>query len=217
MDFREKLSPQTHDALAEAGGGFSEQMTLRRLYVNSNKSEYLEVDSEIGSKIDELLRSQEDVIAGENIEALFSASDKIAGANCHKTALFLTGRYSKEELFAPHNDNPQTAGHDYVEAHSTLYPELEGFQAALASRKFPFRISFFKPKDGKNFAYHSITVLGLTNKNTIVGFEKEGPYADTPFKYINANDTITAYLMRGYTAGLESGNDVEHKRKRDLI
>jgi hypothetical protein len=178
-------------------------MKLTRLYVDSKKKEHVEVKGETAEKIQELLQSQED-IASDDIEALLTASDTIAGANCHKTALFLSGDYSKEQLFAPDNDQPETAGHQDIESNSILYPDIEEFQEALAKRTFPYRVSFFKPKDGKPFAYHSITVLGVTNKDVVVAFEKAGPYADTPFRYVNGMDTIMVYLSDGYTPALET-------------
>lgn len=174
-----------------------------RLFVDSRGKESISVDAVTAAKVTELLESQEQV-AGDDIEALLSASDEIAGANCHKTALYLTGRYTKEQLFAPDNDQPETAGHQDIEASSVLYPDLEEFQKALAEREFPYRISFFQDKDGKPFAYHSITMLGVTAKGVVVAFEKAGPYADTPFRYVNGLDFLKLYLINGYTPALEA-------------
>lgn len=174
-----------------------------RLFVNENKDEYLSVNSKLARKINKLLESQLQVQDVQDVAKLFDASDKIAGANCHKTALFLTGKISEEELFSPDNHDPETAGHSYIETHSQIVPDTKDLQEIMLEKELPFRISFFKKKEGKNFAYHSITILGTTSKGTVVAFEKEGPYADTPFKYVDATNVIAQYLMRGFTAGLE--------------
>lgn len=191
-----KLSLRSHET---PGNEITE---LKRLFVNPDKTEYAEVGPDISRKITDLLKSQEDILS-HDLEALLGAADKIQGANCHKTALFLTGKYSQEQLFAHDNDDPETAGHEFIEAHSTLYKDPGELQRMLKSRKFPFRISFFKPKDGKDFAYHSLTVLGLTNAGRLVGFEKGGPYSDNVFKYIDAMREVSSYLMHGYAMGLE--------------
>ena len=174
----------------------------KRLYVDSRNSEYVDVGPEEARKIRDLLESQEHV-ASDDVLTMFASSDKIQGANCHKTALYLTGRFTKEQLFAHDNDDPQTAGHEYVEEHSNLFPNLESARSALGRAKFPFRLSFFKEKNGQPFAYHSITILGTSNCDTLVGFEKEGPYADNPFKYIDVVRTMSNYLSRGYSLGIE--------------
>lgn len=180
-----------------------EDAEVSRIYVDAGKSEYLDADAKITAKIEDLLATQEGIASGNDVEALFAASDAVAGANCHKTALYLTGKYTREQLFEPYNDDPKTAGHEFIEQNSALYGDPEALQAALRNREFPFRVSFFKPKDGKEFAYHSITVLGLSNKGTLVAFEKKGPYADTPFRYVNALNVIMSYLAENYVVGLE--------------
>jgi hypothetical protein len=180
-----------------------ENIDTTRLYVDAKKSEYINVDTALAAKVNDLLDSQTAVVSGDDVEDLLSTSDKIAGANCHKTSLYLTGIISKEELFAPGNDDPVTAGHEHVESHSTLYPRSETLEVSLGRKKFPFRVSFFKKRNGKDFAYHSITVLGLTNKGRVVAFEKEGPYADTPFRYVDGIRAIAGHITTGYTPGLE--------------
>ena len=145
----------------------------------------------------------------DDIRKVLLAGDKIGGANCHKTALFLAGRYSQEQLFSPDNDNPETAGHADIEANSIIYTDPTVFPASLGEKRFPYRVSFFKLRGDKYFAYHSMMVLGVTNKGNVVGFEKAGPYADNPFRYINVAKEITDYLLNGYIAGLEKQSDVQ--------
>jgi hypothetical protein len=172
-----------------------------RLYVDAAKSEYIDIGVELARKIEDLLESQSDVVSGENIEALLSTGDRIAGANCHKTSLYLTDAISREELFAPDNHDPATAGHEYIEAHTKLYPQSDALQEVLRQKKFPFRVSFFKKRNGKDFAYHSITLLKVSNKGRVVAFEKEGPYADTPFRYVDGIKSIAGHIATGYTPG----------------
>lgn len=179
-----------------------ENTERERLSIDEKGEEFLDLDIATAQKISYLLESQKDVLS-DDVEELLMAGDKIQGANCHKTALFMTGKISRERLFELNNDDPVTAGHAYVEGHSNLYPDIDRFNAALSQKTFPFRVSFFKSKEGKDFAYHSITVLGMSNKKTLVGFEKEGPYADNPFRYINATEVITAHILHKYIPGLE--------------
>jgi hypothetical protein len=179
---------------AEPQNHIPESADMMRLYV-----EYVDLPSEVGKKIEELIRDQKGVLPGNDIEAMFSASDKIAGANCHKTSLYLTGHLSRDQLFSPDNTDPKTAGHAYVQERSNLYPAFTGFAIALKKRPFPFRVSFFK----QNFPQHSITVLGVSSKGNLIGFEKEDAYADTPFRYINVTKSIGGHLGLGYVPGLE--------------
>lgn len=181
----------------------TERVTLERLSVNERGDEFVEVEKPIADKIRKLLESQH-ALASHDVEAFFAAADNIQGANCHKTALYLTGEYTESQLFAEDNDNPETAGHFFVEAHTEVFDSLEEAQTQLQNLHFPFRVSFFKPKDGIDFAYHSITLLGNSNKDRLIGFEKEGPYADNRFRYINALSTIVRYASEGYRIGLES-------------
>jgi hypothetical protein len=180
-----------------------ERVTLERLPINERGDEFIEVEKPLANKINKLLESQQ-ALASHDVEAFFEAADNIQGANCHKTALYLTGEYTESQLFAKDNDNPETAGHFFVEAHTEVFDSLEEAQTHLQNLHFPFRISFFKPKDGIDFAYHSITLLGTSNKDRLIGFEKEGPYADNRFRYINALSTIVRYAGEGYRIGLET-------------
>lgn len=202
MEFQERVQGRETEMLGPSNRT-AEKLQFKRLFVDADRTEYVDVDPVIGAKAEELLESQEDVVSNDDIAALLETSHEIAGANCHKTALYLTGKYSKEQLFSPDNDNPVTAGHEYIEEHSNVYVDFEKFQSALKDKEFPIRVSFFKDRDGKPFAYHSITILGVTNKGTLVAFEKEGPYADTPFRYRNAMKAIAGHVATGYTAALE--------------
>lgn len=203
MRFSEDFRP-AKKAAEEAQPALAERVREKKVFVDAGKREYIVIDPHMAHKIEELLHHQAAVISGDDVEQLFAASDHIAGGNCHKTSLYLTDKYTEEQLFAPDNDHPTTAGHEYVEEHSKVFADTEAFERALIEREFPFRISFFKQqKDGTYFAYHSITVLGISNKERLVGFEKEGPYADTPFRYIEVNSTIGQFLAAGYVAGLE--------------
>lgn len=206
MEFQERMQGREAEVVPRTNSS-PEKLTLKRLFVDADRTEYVDVDPVIGAKVEELLESQEDVVRNDDIAALLETSHEIAGANCHKTALYLTGKYSKEQLFSPDNDNPVTAGHEYVEEHSNLYPNLDAFSAELRAvveqGKFPIRVSFFKEKDGKPFAFHSITILAKSNKGTLVAFEKGGPYADTPFRYRNATRAIVRHRDLGYTLALE--------------
>lgn len=181
-----------------------EEAAGEKLYVNEKGDEYVEVAPETGEKIRMLLESQKDIGAHHDLHALFASADQIAGANCHKTALFLTGRYTKDQLFSPDNDRPETAGHADIEAGSVLYKNLNKFHNALAEKEFPYRVSFFKRNERGEFEpRQSVTVLGLSNKGRVVGFEKGGPYGDTVFRYVNALHSISFHLKRGYAAALE--------------
>lgn len=170
------------------------------LFVNENKTESVTVNKAIGEKINELLQRQEKV-ASHDIEILLGGAEDIQGANCHKTALYLMGDISLDDLLHPDNTDPETAGHETVENNSTIYEDHEKLN--LNKKSFPFRVSFFKKKEGKYFAFHSITVLGITNKDRLLGFEKEGPYSDNPFRFIDVKNTLVAYLTKGYVVGLE--------------
>lgn len=181
-----------------------ERLDFRRLYLTEDQAEYVDAPLYVADKIETLLDSQKNIVAGDDIEQLLLESHQVAGANCHKTALFLTGENTAEQLWAPDNDNPQTAGHEYVERHSKLFPDSDALSRGLTKQTFPYRISFFKRKKNGFFADHSITLIGISNKGTLIGFEKMGPYADTPFKYINAMKSITAYLSNSYIAGLQN-------------
>jgi len=203
----EDLQPPTSPGLESEKVSSAEDIDFEDLYVDSKHSEYVVVNTETKAQILELLDSQKDVIKNDDIEALFLASEKVAGANCHKTSLFLTNKYSKEQLFSPDNDHPSTAGHEYVESHSKLYPTFSDLSSLVASKIPPFRISFFKDENGKPLADHSITILGNSNKGTLIGFEKKGPYADTLFKYIDATKVIKRYLARGYILGVEDSSE----------
>jgi hypothetical protein len=203
MEFQER-TPSREAEIIHPTHGSPEKLKLKRLFVDADRTEYVDVDPIIGAKAEELLESQEDVVSNDDIAALLETSHEIAGANCHKTALYLTGKYSKEQLFSPDNDNPVTAGHEYIEENSNLFSDFESFAAALQAKKeFPIRISFFKDKDGKPFAFHSITILGKSNKGTLVAFEKGGPYADTPFRYRDATKAILRHQELKYTPALE--------------
>lgn len=201
MDFMGKVRGERHDSGTETMRQ-SEGIREQKLYVDRKRTEYVAVDPAIAVKIDDLLESQEDM-ASDDIKKMLTTADKIQGANCHKTALFLTGKYSRKQLFSPDNDKPETAGHIDIEADSTIYEDPEAFQTAIRGKQFPFRVSFFKLRNEKMFAYHSIVLLGVTNKGTLVGFEKEAAHADYHFRYIRAMDSIAGYLMNGYSAGLE--------------
>lgn len=173
-----------------------------RLFVNEARSEYVDVDPATAEKVEHLL--EHNLTDIDDLEAMFAQGDKIQGANCHKTALYLTGDYSEAQLLASDNDSPETAGHSYIEEHSHIFSDTKQFEDALRRHAFPFRISFFKDKDGKPFAYHSITVIGVSSKGRLVAFEKEGPYADNPFRYTDASSTLSAYLLRGHSVGISS-------------
>lgn len=175
---------------------------VERLFVNEARDEYIDVDRATAQKVEFLL--EHNLTGVDDLEALFAQGDKIQGANCHKTALYLTGEYSEEQLLASDNDSPETAGHSYIEGHSNIFSDTKQFEDALRRHAFPFRISFFKDKDGKPFAYHSITVVGVSSKGRLVAFEKEGPYADNPFRYTDASSTLSAYLLRGHSVGISS-------------
>ncbi len=182
----------------------AEKLQKIKLYVNQSRDQYVNSDAETAEKIDDLLHSQKD-INSDDTHTLLEASDKIQGANCHKTALYLTDKITREDLFEPNNTDPQYAGHEQVEANTELFSSYEEFKNALMRKSFPVRISFFKPKDGKeNYAHHSITILGFSNKKTLIGFEKAGPYSDTPFRYINALKAIHSKKVLGYTPGIEA-------------
>jgi len=181
-----------------------ESLKKERVYVSENKEQYIDIEPETAGKVETLLKSQEDV-RSHDIEAVFKTSDKIQGANCHKTALYLTDQASLDDLFEPNNTDPQYAGHEQVEANTKLFTSYDDFKNALMREKFPIRISFFKPKDGKeNYAHHSITILGFSNKKTLVGFEKAGPYPETPFRFVNALKLISKQKRFGYTPGIEN-------------
>lgn len=173
-----------------------------QLFVDAKKTEYVRLPQQTADKIEYLLKEQEGVFSGD-VYHIFAAGDKIQGANCHKTALFLTGKYSEVDLLAYDNDDPKTAGHEYVERNSMLLRDPNIIASVLEEVEVPFRISFFKEKDGKDFAFHSITVIGMSNKDRLIGFEKEGPYPETPFRYINVMSVISKYLMGGYVIGVE--------------
>ena len=113
----------------------------RRRFVNRARDEYVDMDPVIARKVDYLLRQNIDV-RSSSVEHIFALGDKIQGANCHKTAPFLTGEFSESQLFAPDNDNPETAGQSYIEQHSHIFADSEDIEEALTKHTFPFRVSF---------------------------------------------------------------------------
>jgi hypothetical protein len=180
----------------------------RRVFLDSEKTEWMDIDSALLGKMRMLLRMQPDSAA--DIEHFFERADAIQGANCHKTSLFLTGKISLDALFAHTNHDPRTAGHIYVsnEDNTAMVQEDLSIEQKLGwyvvGKKFPLRITFFKKETtGGQSAVHSVTIIGVTNKGHLKGFEKKDAYADHPFQDVDIADILSYYFGKGYLLGVE--------------
>lgn len=185
-----------------------------RVYPNkeSDPTEYLDVENELLKKMRDLLAQNPDT--NDHVHDFLADAEAVSGANCHKTAFYLTNKMTREELFAPTNHDIKTAGHIEVasRAHTNMLPPLDDDHveryiqqlfAQFARMQLPFRITFFAPHEQGLFPKHSITVFGVTNKNNWHGFEKEDAYADNHFQDVNVENVITWYLTTGHRIGIE--------------
>ncbi len=184
---------------------------IKRIYITPDKAEWIDLQSSIYEKISYLLKKQPNEEDKHNdIVNYFNSADAIQGANCHKTALFLTGKIDDKQLFHPDNTDIKKAGHYFVSSleNTTLHPEINSFEELAEKLKninYPIRITFFKvSKNQKYMPIHSVTILGITNKGKLLGFHKEDAYADNPFEFINIAELSTVYLTHNHIIGIES-------------
>ena len=45
-------------------------------------------------------------------------------------------------------------------------------------------------------------IVGLSSKGRLIGFDKDGSYADNRFRYIDALRVVTEYLLKGHIVAI---------------
>ncbi len=182
---------------------------MERLYITKDKQEWVDIDQALLEKMRLLRKMQPDPsqVHGDMHGYLKSAED-VQGANCHKTALFLTGKISKDDLFAHTNHDEETAGHAFVASveNTNILPQVntvKDLASRLAERPLPVRITFFKSQpNAEPFPVHSVTIIGITNEGRLLGFEKEDAYADKPFHDIDVGERLAIFIASGHSVGI---------------
>ncbi len=182
---------------------------MERLYITKDKQEWVDIDQALLEKMRLLRKMQPDPSQVHNdIHGYFNSADNIQGANCHKTALYLTGKITEEELFAHTNHDLETAGHVFVASseNTEMLPKettVEGVIKKLKQCTLPVRVTFFAKYGDKILSKHSITIIGVTNKGQFKGFEKEDTYAEDPFQDVDVRTIVSEFLNTGHMVGIE--------------
>jgi len=178
-------------------------------------NEYVDIQDTLLEQVRDLLKRNPD--HADHVHDIFEDAESIAGANCHKTALYLTGHITRDELFAHTNHDVSTAGHAYVVSQErtrilpsvstnnerTLKVFLKQLYSEFKKRTPPFRITFFSQEKGGVFPQHSITVLAESNRGHWYGFEKKDAYGDHPFQDVLIEEALLRYLVNGHRIGIE--------------
>jgi hypothetical protein len=159
----------------------------------------------VEKKMDVLLAANVDF--GGDVTSIFADADRIQGANCHKTALFLAGKIGWNELFDMTNHDVDEAGHVYVYAQTNLLKGQGGIEEnvrialrLLLKQTMPQRVSFFQITETGVHVAHSITVTHVSD-GRLRGFDKVDAHADQPFRKIDVQEVIALYVGLGYRVG----------------
>lgn len=208
----EKSAPNKKDAGAEVPTGHVRLLPNKE----TDPSEYIDIEKSFLAKMQDLLAHNPDHT--DDVHDFFNDAESVAGANCHKTALYLTGKMSREDLFAHTNHDVETAGHVYVaaEQNTTIIPRISNLQDRDATERYvkniflefskkelPFRVTFFTKERNGFFPQHSVTVFAVSNKGNWYGFEKEDAYSDKPFQDIDMGKILLKQIVNGLYVGIE--------------
>ena len=179
---------------------------LTKVFVDDEKTEWIYIEQTLLEKMRLLRRIQPN--PEDDAETFMRKAYGVRGANCHQTSLYLMGKLTLDELLALTNHDIETAGHKEVvsEENTQILSHADTateFAQALEGRKPPIRVTFFRTEpDGSLYPVHSITVIGITNKGHIIGFEKMSAKGDHPFHDIDVLANLTAYLAKGKVVGI---------------
>jgi hypothetical protein len=147
-----------------------------------------------------------------SVEDIFTDADKIQGANCHKTALFLTGEIGWNELFDATNHDVDEAGHVHVLEHTNIFRkkgdvdvQMQIVERHIQKRPLPVRLTLFeRVNETQYFPKHSVTITGIVPGGIWNGFEKVDAHANDPFQKVNAYIEVLNYLVEdNHYVGIE--------------
>lgn len=153
----------------------------------------------VGKIIRLVLKLQQKIDNDPLVQLDDNTTRSIKFANCHKTALFLTGDLDIEQLKTGKLDNPRTSGHgqiknEILEGKGDTFMFIDDLVEYIGDKSF--RVTILLNKDNHRLIpTHTFLILGKSNQGKTICFEKVGPQLTQGFKLRELDHVVQSYEL----------------------